>query len=109
MMLDNGHTFITFLEFELGPGWRWRKVPYNFYLLQCHDVVISAFKTSYLRVGRSIKIFLLLKILSYSLLEKETFRIMMSCSALLDQEVFDLHSNDIFVTLNYVKNFFLTT
>lgn len=29
MMLDNGHTFITFLEFELGPGWKWCKVPYN--------------------------------------------------------------------------------
>lgn len=33
---------ITFQELELGPGWRWCKVPYNFHLLQCHDVVITA-------------------------------------------------------------------
>ena len=80
MMLDNGHTLITFLEFELGPGWKWCKVPYNnyFHLLQCHDAVISAL--DFIPESEQIdKIFLLLKILSYSLLEQETFHIMMSC------------------------------
>ena len=79
MMLDNGHTLITFLEYELGLGWRWCKVPYNFYLLQCHDVVISALVLipESGQIDKNISVvenFIIL-----SLLEQETFRIMMSC------------------------------